>query len=196
MTEGLDPSAYRAGQVFGGRTLTGLNPVEQVTWTDCEQWLGRNRLVLPTEAEWEYACRAGRDTPWSSGRDVADLGAVANIADRYLEENGGATMTVTTEVNDGHAVHAPVGSFAPNAFGLHDMHGNVYEWCRDVYAPAAYTRGPTTDPMVESGSGNRVDRGGSWNLVARYARSAFRNWNDPGIRNNILGFRPARPVTP
>jgi formylglycine-generating enzyme required for sulfatase activity/serine/threonine protein kinase len=195
MTEGLDPSTYKAGQTLSSRLLTGLNPVEQVTWTNCAQWLGRNRLVLPTEAEWEYACRAGTDTPWSSGPDVADLGGIANIADKYCKENGGhPTWTYTEEVNDGHTVHAPVGSFAANAFGLHDVHGNVYEWCRDAYSDRTYTGGPRTDPVAESGSGGRVARGGSWGYGARDARSASRSGGDPGFRSNDLGFRPSRPL--
>ncbi len=196
MTGGLDPSRYKAGQTLGDKPLTGRNPVEQVSWEDCDLWLSRNRLVLPTEAQREYACRAGTDTPWFTGRDVSKLGEVANVADAWLKGHGGATFAVTPEVDDGHSVHAPAGSFAPNAFGLFDVHGNVWEWCRDVYSPHAYARGPTTDPLVQQGSGFRVLRGGSWINVAGNARSAARDGDDPGDRDNNLGVRPARPVTP
>jgi formylglycine-generating enzyme required for sulfatase activity/serine/threonine protein kinase len=183
MTEGLDPSLYKAGQTVGGKAVTPRNPVEQVSWEDVTLWLSRNRLVLPTEAQWECGCRAGTETPWITGQEVAALGQVANIRDRYSKENGGPpSWSYTEEVEDGHAVHAPVGSFAANAFGLHDVHGNVWEWCRDVYAFDAYRRGPTTDPLVQRGSGLRVYRGGSWRGVAGNARSAYRSGLDPPPR--------------
>ncbi len=196
MTGGLDPSQHKAGQTIGDKPLTGRNPVEQISWEDCDLWLSRNRLVLPTEAEWEYACRAGTDEPWITGRDVAKLGEVANIADAWLKGHDGETFAVTPEVDDGHTVHAPVGSFAPNAFGLHDVHGNVFEWCRDVHSSQAFARGPATDPLVQQGSGSRVFRGGSWFSGAGFARSANRAGYAPGIRSDGLGLRPARPLLP
>ncbi len=138
MTEGLDPSTYKAGQTPGDKPLTPRNPVEQVSWEDCDRWLSRNRLVLPTEAQWEYACRAGTDSPGSPGGRSRRWASVANIADKYCKEHGGPpSWQYTDEVDDGHTVHAPVGSFAPNAFGLYDVHGNVYEWCPTSTAPTA-----------------------------------------------------------
>ena len=194
MTEGKDPSMYKAGQTIGDKALTARNPVEQVSWEDCDLWLSRNRLALPTEAQWEYGCRAGTDTPWFSGRDVAALAKVANIADKYCKEHGGPpTWQYTVEVDDGHTVHAPVGSFAANDFGLHDVHGNVMEWCRDVFR--SYGAQALTDPQAE-GSGNRVARGGSGRGVAGETRSSIRYGDAPGARRDSLGVRPARPLEP
>ena len=204
MTGGLDPSAFKAG-AKGGK-LTPRNPVEAVSWADCvgdRGWLARNRLKLPSEAQWEYACRAGTDTPWICGRDIADLSKVANIADKYCKENGGPThWRYTLEVDDGHAVHAPVGAFGANAFGLHDVHGNVSEWCHDLHGNRYYgnlARGGTadrTDPVAPEGPGDRVYRGGSWGLTAGDARSAHRGALTPSARYASFGFRAARSVTP
>jgi formylglycine-generating enzyme required for sulfatase activity/serine/threonine protein kinase len=194
MTEGMDPSTFKAGGNYGDTAVTHRNPVEQVSCEDCDVWLGRNRLALPTEAQWEYACRAGTDTPWITGRDVSALAQVANVADAYLKGHGGETITVTPELSDGYSVHAPVGAFAANAFGLHDVHGNVLEWCRDVYR-GAHAPDAATDPHVE-GSGLRVCRGGSWSAVAGRARSSSRLWFATAFRAHDLGVRPARPLLP
>ncbi|MGE0193458.1 MAG: SUMF1/EgtB/PvdO family nonheme iron enzyme [Planctomycetota bacterium] len=193
LTGGLDPSAWKAGMRADLKDCTERNPVEQVSWEDCDLWLSRHRLVLPTEAEWEHACRAGTDTPWITGRDVAALGGVANIADAWLKTHGGEAFPATMEVNDGYGVHAPVGSFAPNKFGLHDVHGNVWEWCRDAYR--LYTADAVTDPVVQ-GKGGRVNRGGGWPNVARYACSARRARSDPGSRIYSIGVRPASTLAP
>ena len=207
MTGGLDPSRNKAGQNLGDKLVTPRNPVERVSWEDGvgdPGWLTRNRLGLPTEAQWEYACRATTDTPWITGTDVAKLGTVADIGDAYLKRYSGGAIVVTEEVDDGHVVHAPVGSFAANRFGLHDVHGNVYEWCRDLYNPgyyAALARGSEADrrdppgPQGE-GPGYRVLRGGSWRGNARLARSADRSNDLPATRSDNVGFRPARPVNP
>ncbi|MHC4670435.1 MAG: bifunctional serine/threonine-protein kinase/formylglycine-generating enzyme family protein [Planctomycetota bacterium] len=192
LTGGERPSRYGPGDVFGGRRITARHPVEQVSWEDCDRWLRRHGLRLPTEAQWESACRAGTATPWWSGHEVAALGRVANIADAFCQAHGGPpSWEFTLEVEDGFVAHAPVGSLAPNAFGLHDVHGNVWEWCQDAYG--RYPASAATDPQVE-GTGYRVYRGGGWNHPAGDARSAYRYTYDPGIRNFSLGVRPARAV--
>jgi len=192
LTGGQRPSRYGPGDAFGGRQITLRHPVEQISWQDCDRWLGRHGLALPTEAQWECACRAGTDTPWFVGPNRAALGKVANIADAFCKANGGpASWQYSVDVDDGFVAHAPVGSLAPNAFGLHDVHGNVWEWTRDAYG--AYRAAAVTDPLVE-GAGYHVYRGGGWNHVAGEARSAYRYTYDPGIRNFSLGVRPARAV--
>lgn len=196
LTGGERPSNFAAGERWGGHDITPRNPVEEVSWEDCATWLRRHRMALPTEAGWEYACRAGADTPWSTGKDAASLNGSANIADEYCRAHGGHdSWTYTTEVDDGHTVHAPVGTFEANGFGLHDMHGNAWEWCRDTYVE--YPSEPVTDPAVEDERPlHRVLRGGGWDGAARDARSADRGRDAPGYRANNLGVRPTRAVTP
>ncbi len=192
MTGGENPSNYGPGAELGGRKVTRRNPVEQVSWEVCTKWLPRWGLSLPTEAQWEYACRAGTGTPWFTGREVAALGKFANIADRFAMANGGpASWQYTDEVHDGYTLHAPVGLLAPNAFGLHDVHGNVFEWCRDTYA--LYAPAAASDPLVE-GAGLRVYRGGSWGTIATFARASTRFRSPPGYLATIVGVRPARAV--
>jgi formylglycine-generating enzyme required for sulfatase activity len=126
---------------------------------------------LPTEAEWEYACRAGTTTTYSFGDDESKLGDHA-----WFDEHGGAQTH-------------PVGYQKPNAWGLYDMHGNVSEWCGDWYGH--YGSGPATDPQGPSGASSRIDRGGDWHNAARFCRSANRSWQDPSDRYITLGFRLA-----
>ena len=132
--------------------------------------------------------------PWFTGDEVAALSDVANIADAFCKANGGhRSWRYSEEVNDGYVAHAPVGSLAPNGFGLHDVHGNVYEWCEDVYG--SYTSA-TADGTVrtQSGSGYCVRRGGGWYNYAWFCRSANRFGFPPGGRSIYLGFRPASKV--
>ncbi|MHC4831369.1 MAG: SUMF1/EgtB/PvdO family nonheme iron enzyme, partial [Planctomycetota bacterium] len=194
---GANPSRYPAGEVFDEHTHTALHPVEQVSWTDADALLSRYDLGLPTEAQWETAARAGTKTPWPTGVHVDSLQGASNIADLYCKENGGRkTWTYTESLNDGYALHAPVGTFRPNRFGLHDTIGNVWEWCRDWY-------GPYVLPMKE-GTGERVvplearehraERGGSFNFSAYNARSACRYRFPPEYRDDVLGVRAARRI--
>ena len=194
LTGGANPSQHKAG-TGEKRPLTGRNPVERVSWADCAGldgrggWLDRHRLCLPTETQWEYACRAGNATAWWNGDDTLQISRVANVADEYLKAHGGSRFRITAGVNDGHAVHAPVGTFAANPYGLHDTHGNVWEWCEDVFH--LYTR---RDAPEETRLSVRVFRGGSWSYIAQLARSADRFRNSPGIRNHDLGVRAARRI--
>ena len=128
------------------------HPVVNVTWNDAlamSAWLsvqeGR-RYRLPSEAEWEYAARAGSRTRYSSGDDPESLPAVANVFDADAQINWPQWQAFALSGHDGFAFTAPVGSFAPNAFGLHDMHGNAWEWCADWHADDYYARSPVDDP--------------------------------------------------
>ena len=155
------------------------NPAEKVSWHDCQSFLSLTGggLRLPTEAEWEYACRAGTTTAYSFGSDSGDLGRYA-----WYKSNSGETT---------HAV----GGKLPNAWGLYDMHGNVWEWCSDWHGP--YGEGPTTDPRGPSSGGPspgcaRIGRGGAWTDAAVVCGSAWRFRGPPARGYDYLGFRVVR----
>ncbi|MFH0965578.1 MAG: bifunctional serine/threonine-protein kinase/formylglycine-generating enzyme family protein [Planctomycetota bacterium] len=151
------------------------SPVESVSWNDCQTFCKRTGLRLPSEAEWEYACRA--DTTWAYcfGDDPGDLGTHA----WYTDNSGGSTH--------------PVGEKRPNGWGLHDMHGNVWEWCADWWGDYYYSQSPREDPHGPSSGECRVLRGGSWNNNSWHCRSAFRFRNAPTFSNpSYGGFRVAR----
>jgi formylglycine-generating enzyme required for sulfatase activity/serine/threonine protein kinase len=192
---GLNPSEYRPGRTVGDKVVTFLHPVEQVSYVDATDVLRRLGLRLPSEAEWEYAARAGQTTTFISGADARSIEGAANVADRNCKEHGGGSPSWAYEewLDDGYAVHAPVGSYRPNGFGLHDMAGNVWEWCADCYDPKAYERFARGEATPLPGP-NRVVRGGGWDRGARFCASAYRDTCDPHYRNVSLGVRPARSV--
>ena len=136
---------------------------------------------LPTEAQWEYACRAGTTTALNSGKNLTDEDKCPYMAEvgrfRYNQSDG----------KGGYDKHTKVGSYQPNAWGLYDMHGNVWEWCLDWYGENP--RSAVTDPQgPDSGSG-RVWRGGSWYDGAQFCRSTFRGSLDPSYSYGFSGFR-------
>jgi formylglycine-generating enzyme required for sulfatase activity len=135
---------------------------------------------LPTEAEWEYACRAGTQTPFNTG-SCLDAGTEANYY------GPGPYTGCPTGPYVGWTV--PVGSYPANVFGLYDMHGNLYEWCNDWYGTYG---GTVTDPVGPGAGSYRVFRGGGWADYARVCRSADRLYDDPGSAYGNLGFRPVR----
>ena len=153
-------------------------PVEQVSWDDCQRFvealneMGIGTFRLPTEAEWEYACRAGTETRyyWGDDEDKEEVGEYA----WYLE-------------NAGRQTH-PVGRKKPNPWGLHDMSGNVYEWCQDWYAES-YPDVDETDPTGPGAGLYRVMRGGSWHHWPRFLRSGNRFRYTPGVRYFHVGMR-------
>ena len=138
---------------------------------------------LPTEAEWEYACRAGTTTPFHTGETIGTGEANFDGTAVYGSGRKGQARRMTI----------PVGSFPPNAWGLHDMHGNVSEWCRDLYVDT-YAEAPTRDPEVRKGGKYRVVRGGSWRDLPWQCRSAYRFRNHGASRLDVTGFRVVVPV--
>jgi formylglycine-generating enzyme required for sulfatase activity len=174
------------------------HPVTCVSWNDANEfcrWLsGKDGRTyrLPTEAEWEYACRAGSESRYSFGDDPEGLARVGNAADASAKARF-ASMTWAIKADDGFVFTAPVGRYAANAWGLFDMHGNVWEWCLDGYDAAYYKSSPEVDPGgAGAGAAHRVIRGGSWRSLGRYCRSATRYRSSPDYRNDLLGFRVAR----
>jgi len=159
------------------------NPVESVSWDQCQAFLTKldaktggqgGKFALPTEAQWEYACRAGSTTKYCCGDDEARLGDHA-----WSKENAG------------EKTH-PVGQKKPNAWGLYDMHGNVWEWCADWYDYGYYAKSPADDPSGPAGGSGRVRRGASWLDVAGVCRSGIRSRGRPGDGIDFVGFRVAR----
>lgn len=170
----IEPSFFRGTRL----------PVEQVSWNECQTWLGELNAIeegtlrelrgdyayrLPTEAEWEFACRAGTKTRFYGGDAEGCLGEYA----WYAANAGGQLKSV--------------GEKKANGCGLHDMHGNVWEWCRDWYGPLK--GGKCSDPAGPALGMKRVMRGGSWGVAAARCRSAYRVWNEAGYRDYTVGFR-------
>nr|WP_240980223.1 SUMF1/EgtB/PvdO family nonheme iron enzyme [Ramlibacter agri] len=201
-----DPSTTKRGDAFEGRdpryswqnpgfAQTDAHPVVNVTWNDAvalARWLSateKHRYRLPTEAEWEYACHAGTRTQFHSGDAPASLAAVANVFDADAAVNWPQWQAYALPAHDGFAFTAPVGQFAPNAFGLYDMHGNAWEWTADWHDDTYYARSPQDDPQGPAEGRVKVRRGGSWHTWPLYARCAYRNWNSPDTRYTLVGIR-------
>ena len=163
---------------FGYSPVDLERPVEQVSWHDLQDpdgFLARTGLSLPSEAQWEYASRGGQAGQFAGTTVLEDMGW-------YFGNASGS--------------HQPVGAKQGNQVGLHDMHGNVFEWCEDVYAPDFYEtlEAVGLDPLSDTGSGDQVCRGGSFLDAASNCRSANRFSANPGVRVGIIGFRPAMPL--
>ncbi len=193
---GRNPSYYKPP---GGSAPSLLHPVEQVGWTTCMEACRRLGLELPSEAQWEYGGRGGTTTVWWTGSDRESLLGAVNLADRAAARAGATWLDTQDwpELDDGYGVHAPVDRFRPNPFGLYNVHGNVWEWCRDGYDRGFYSRSPRQDPVADAeGSAVRVDRGGGYDYAAVNARSARRSSASPEYTEGTLGLRPARLITP
>ena len=164
---GINPSRFKGDYL----------PVENVSWDDCQEFIrklnsmtGQN-FRLPTEAEWVFACRSGKNSRGYKYSGSNNLGSVAWY-----------------DGNSGNKTH-PVGTKAPNELGIYDMSGNVWEWCADWYGD--YSSGAQTNPTGPYGGSNRVYRGGSWNYDVGRCRSSNRDFYYPWIRDIILGLRLA-----
>jgi len=156
------------------------HPVDSVSWNDVQEFIkrlnakeGHNRYRLPTEAEWEYAARAGTNTAYFFGDDKKELSG-------YAWYFGSSDST-----------SHPVGQKPPNAWGLHDVHGNVFEWTQDWFGGRYYADSPETDPKGPSSGAGRVARGGSWSYNAESARAAYREFIMPHAQGGDVGFRLA-----
>ena len=181
----------------GFRDLAGHDtkhfPVEMVTWNDADEFCQKlssqpaeqkaGRVYrLPTEAEWEYACRAGSGTVFCYGDSLSSTQANFDGTLPYGDVPRGPNLQRPTAV----------GSYPPNAFGIYDMHGNVFEWCADKYDKKYYETSPVADPQGPQFAENlRVLRGGGWNGIARFCRSADRYYDAPTRKYNDYGFRLA-----
>jgi sulfatase modifying factor 1 len=168
-----------------GFKQTDDHPAVLISWNDAQafcHWLSEKenkQYRLSTEAEWEYACRAGTKTVYAFGNDPQQLSLLANVGDRPSEKP-----------KDGHRFTAPVGQFKKNGFGLHDLQGNVWEWCEDWYVPNSFTDDKQTDPTGPATGTAKVQRGGGWSSAARRCRSAARVGRHPSeYRGCYLGFR-------
>ncbi len=171
-----------------GRYKGEKNPVELVSWNDCQAFVDKLnekfgkpgiKFSLPTEAQWEYACRAGTTTRWSFGDDKA-------VAGEY----------VWWDHNAGYRAK-PVGQKKPNPWGLYDMHGNLWEWCADLYGEDYYKQSPRNDPTGPTKGASRVLRGGSFSYDnPKNFRSAFRRMDRPDRPNDHHGVRVAGTLTP
>ena len=158
-------------------------PVETVSWDDCQEFIKKlrekekNLYRLPTEAEWEYACRAGTTTPFHFGETISTDQANFNGTFIFGNVSKGVWRNKTT----------PVGSFPANSFGLHDMHGNVWQWCQDWLGD--WPQQDVVDPQGPEKGTYRVLRGGSWGENSELCRSATRGWHLPELRFKYYGLR-------
>jgi formylglycine-generating enzyme required for sulfatase activity len=176
-------NGYRPSDQGWGR---GRRPVINVSWDDATvyaAWLSRKigkTYRLLTEAEWEYAARAGTTTAYYWGDDIGKGNANCNGCGSQWDNKQ----------------TAPVGSFKSNAFGLYDMAGNVWQWAEDCYVHNYFVAAPDRSAWTFSGCGSRVLRAGSWNVDPGNLRAANRHWDTLGNRNNNYGFRVGRTLTP
>ncbi len=201
-----DPTHSARGDLFEGRdpryswrnpgfAQTAQHPVVNITWNDAQalaRWLSRKEgrtYRLPTEAEWEYAARAGTRTRYHSGDGPESLLAVANTFDADAAPYWPQLAADALQGHDGFAFTAPVARKRPNAFGLYDMHGNAWEWTQDLYGEDYYAHSPVDDPQGPREGQVYVRRGGSWHTWALYARASYRNWNTPQTRYTLVGMR-------
>ena len=193
-----------------GFPQTDDHPVIQVSWDDVQafcKWLSAQEKAiyrLPTEAEWEYACRAGESSElhdqWNMRLGLEDQAKhpeqfYGNAADQSIRDHY-KDYGMSMPHSDGFVFTAPVGSYAPNLFGLHDMHGNVFEWCADWFDRLYYRSPPVFDPQGPATGKHRVQRGGSFFHHPNFCRSCYRDFGEPNEVQSCVGFRVVREMSP
>ena len=187
---GTNPSRFKGAS----------NPVETVSWDDATEFCKKlsqktgKRVRLPTEAQWEYACRAGTTTAYNTGPAISPGEADCDFSGSsatpgYWAKLKGWVRSFFPAGKQPQGGPKPVGSFKPNDFGLYDMHGNIWQWCADWYGDDYYAHSPSSDPAGPESGSPRVLRGGSWSVDPRSCRSAYRFWIDPDHRRSVFGFR-------
>lgn len=192
---GSNPSLHPKGTKAVWGVVGERHPVEGVSWNACDTFLRSFGWRFPTEAQWEYAARAGTETVWWTGSAPESLKGAANLTDASCQPFGPRNWVYTPWLDDGAVVHAPVGSYAANAFGLHDVAGNVFEWCADAYARYDTPRRAGDGLVLASAGGVRVVRGAAYENNGPYeARSANRNSEPEGQGSGNAGLRPARSI--
>jgi formylglycine-generating enzyme required for sulfatase activity len=178
---GSNPSSFQSASAQVPAAQVPNRPVERVSWDTSQGFLSATGMRLPTEAEWEYACRAGTTTAFhgwpAQTAGTNDDTLVGDIA--WFDSNSNSQTR-------------PVGGKTPNGFGLHDMAGNVYEWVNDRHSATYYASSPSTNPPGPASGANRVLRGGSWGNLTIFLRSSFRDNATPGFTSSLVGFRVAR----
>ncbi|MBK6940531.1 MAG: formylglycine-generating enzyme family protein [Planctomycetes bacterium] len=193
---GASPSAYLFDRRYGPDAvpISLSHPVEQVSWDDCDRILPAVGMRVPTEAQWEYGARGGTTTTWWSGASEDTLDDVANLLDIVGSRAVPQWGQQFCSFSDGFAFIAPVGRFRANSFGLFDIHGNVWEWCADIYE-RSYSVPVDRDGLRASASESpriRVNRGGAYDTPAQWVRCARRYASLPSVRSSALGVRACR----
>lgn len=198
-----NPAAYPVGTEMQPQPISARHPIEQITWSEANTTLYRYDLQLPTEAQWEYAARGLRTAPnttpdsnpvfWT-GDTVASLQGTLNIADMGGRRLGSPeSWRFESVLDDGHMVHAPIGSFAANPFGLHDMLGNVWEWCSDRFGEYTLPTEPGTGKRLAPEDAPNLFRGGGFRASSVHVRSADRySIYATDYSAYDVGLRPAR----
>jgi formylglycine-generating enzyme required for sulfatase activity len=203
-TYAANPSVYNEenySDLFNrdGLAWNALHPVENISWFDCNAATRDLGLVLPSEAQWEHSARGGKSSVYWTGNNLESLQDAENVLDSYQKAQVNPLIGWMYEaaLNDGNEVHAQVGSYGANGYGLHDVLGNVGEWCSDGYLGDAYSAPEgAVDPQFAGDGLHHIIRGGSFDGPALGARSALRSANSPELRYSSLGFRPARGIAP